>query len=378
MRVLHLTAGSDAGGLSRYIFDLCSAMHARGDSVAVAGERGAWHWLFEKAPWPWIDVPLKGGPIALWKASQTLEKYLEEHPVDIFHTHYRRATLVARRLQTRFNVPIVYTSHLSGISLNWPMRKFTDFGDIAHAPSEEVRDWLRDEGHVPADRIALIPHGIDPAKFPLADDAAKPAARQALDLPPEARVAAYVGRLDFPKNQEWMLDLAAASRDAIPGLVVLIAGEGPHEPHLRDRIARENLGPRVRLLGHRDALPIYQAADAVLLPSMREGFSLVCTEAMSVGRPVLRCRTAGTQGMVIENVTGRSVPIDRDAFVRAAIDLLRDDDAMKSMGLAAARHVREHFTFDKQFSATMNLYNRVAKSMSPSPSVRGPRRGRSE
>ena len=46
LSILHLLAGSDAGGLSRYVFDLCSALHAQGHRVAVAGERGAWHWLF--------------------------------------------------------------------------------------------------------------------------------------------------------------------------------------------------------------------------------------------------------------------------------------------------------------------------------------------
>ncbi len=68
MRILHLTAGSDAGGVSRYIFDLCSAMSAAGHQVAVAGERGAWHDLFAAAPFPWIDAPLKGGPLTLLRA----------------------------------------------------------------------------------------------------------------------------------------------------------------------------------------------------------------------------------------------------------------------------------------------------------------------
>jgi hypothetical protein len=72
LRILHLTAGSDGGGLTRYIFDLSMAMHAAGNQVAVAGERGDWHWLFESAPFPWIDVPLKGGPFALHRAANTL------------------------------------------------------------------------------------------------------------------------------------------------------------------------------------------------------------------------------------------------------------------------------------------------------------------
>src|SRR5688572_5635264 len=105
LRILHLTAGSDAGGLSRYIHDLSMAMISQGHEVAVAGERGAWHWLFEGSPIPWLDVPFKGGPLALASGRKTLARWIEKNPVDIFHSHYRRPTLVARKLQKQFNAP---------------------------------------------------------------------------------------------------------------------------------------------------------------------------------------------------------------------------------------------------------------------------------
>src|SRR5580692_345443 len=90
LRILHLTAGSDAGGLSRYVFDLSMAMHAKGHDVTVAGQRGAWHWLFDSAPFPWIDVPLKGSAFALRRAADQLKAHLDKHPVDLLHVHYRR------------------------------------------------------------------------------------------------------------------------------------------------------------------------------------------------------------------------------------------------------------------------------------------------
>ena len=116
---------------------------------------------------------------------------------------------------------------------------------------------------------------------------------------------------------------------------------------------------RVQLLGHRDPLPIYEAADALLLPSLREGFSLVTAEAMSVGVPVLRTRTSGTGELIVENVTGRSTPIEHDAFVAAAIEFLADPIKLREMGAAGAKHVREHLTFDLQFDRTMAMYRRL-------------------
>jgi glycosyltransferase involved in cell wall biosynthesis len=137
-------------------------------------------------------------------------------------------------------------------------------------------------------------------------------------------------------------------------------GEGPREAELRYCIAREGVLDRVHVLGPRDPLTVYQAADALLLPSYREGFSLVCAEAMSVGTPILRTRTAGTAELVIENITGRSTPIDHDAFIAAAIEFLSlPTDKLREMGAAGAEHVRKHYTFDRQLEQTLALYRRL-------------------
>jgi glycosyltransferase involved in cell wall biosynthesis len=360
LRILHLTAGSDAGGVSRYIFDLCSAMYASGHDVYVAGERGAWHGMFEKAPFPWLEVPLKGSPFALNRAAETLRDFLRDRGIDVLHTHYRRATLAARKLQSMHGVPpVLYTVHLSDISLAWPLRRFSDFGDHTHVASAQARRWTIETAQVEPDRVSIIPHGIHVERFPQRTDAEFLAARKALGPRPGDLVAAYVGRLDDPKNVDWLLDIAASSRRALPDLRIVITGDGPHERSLRKRVARDELEHRVLLIGERDPLPIYQMADALLLPSEREGFSYACAEAMSVGVPVLRTRTAGTEELIVENETGRSTAIDHDAFVSTAIDFLGDHEALHHMGANAARHIREHFTFEQQLARTIELYRCV-------------------
>ena len=360
LSILHLTAGSDAGGLRRYIYDLSIAMIARGHKVAVAGERGAWHGMFERTDFPWIDVPLKGSPLKLLKSHNVLRRYMLENPVHVLHTHYRRATLVARALQYHRKLPILYSVHLSHITIAGPRRWLSDFGDHTHCAATEAKFWLVQEARVPAKKITYIPHGIDPARFPVADDTARLFARKQLGLAPDDRVALYVGRLDTPKNERWVVDVAEQGRHRIPNLKVLMAGDGPHASQVRKRIAADNLGDRVILLGHCNPLQAYQAADALLLPSAREGFSLVCAEAMSVGIPVLRTRTSGTRELILEDVTGRSVPINRDLFIAEAIDFLSDLPPLRRMGAAAAEHVRKNFTFDLQLARTIELYRSLA------------------
>jgi len=162
-----------------------------------------------------------------------------------------------------------------------------------------------------------------------------------------------VGRLDVPKNADWMIDVA----EAVSNAIVVIAGDGPDAEKLRRRAAK--LGERIRMLGECDPLPVYQAADALLSPSQREGFSLVAAEGMCVGLPVLRTRTGGAAEMIVEGVTGRKTDIDRRAFAAAAKEFLADRAALARMGEAAAERIRGNFTFERQVTATEELYGRV-------------------
>ncbi len=381
LRVLHLTAGSDAGGVSRYLHDLCLAMHRDGHKVAVAGRRGAWHDLFGSAPFEWIDAPLSGGSLggvpALFKARRILRRWLTVNPVDVLHVHYRRPMLVARRIAWRKTtetdatqytttggrIPILYTLHLSDISMRGLWGWLSDFGDHTHAAASEARQWLVDVAGVPEDHISVIPHGIDPALFPVADNATRAAARHQLNLPADATIAAFVGRFDEPKNEDWMLDLAQAAKEKRPdlNLHVVLTGGGPHEAAVRQRVARQSLEARVTVLGYVDPLPVYQACDCLMLPSLREGFSYVGVEAMSVGRPMFRTRTAGTAEMIVEGVTGRSVTIGHDAFVAGALEFVDNRAALEGMGHAAAEHVRQHLTLSRQIDETVALYHRLAQ-----------------
>ncbi len=374
LSVLHLTSGSDAGGVSRYIHDLGTAMHAQGHRVAVAGERGAWHDLFRSSPIAWHELPLKGGPLSLFRSLKPLRKLLQETRADLIHVHYRKPALLARRVAPALRVPILYTLHLTDLSLTGPLRLLTDLGDHTHAPSQSARDWLINEARIDPSRISLIPHGIDPQRCPQATEHSRAAARTALNLPPNATVAAYVGRFDDPKNVLWMLDILThaparttpggtpGSTSAEPSLHLLFMGQGPHESELRNQIARHNLQHHTQILPYDNPLTVYHAADALLLPSSREGFSLVCAEAMSAGCPVLRTATAGHHEQIIEGVTGSVTAIDRAAFARAADNFLSDRPALARMGAAAAEHVRRHLTFSKQLDDTLKLYHSLVSA----------------
>lgn len=360
LRILHLTAGSELGGVSRYLLDICTATQQHGHHVMLAGQQGPLHQAFTQANLPWVDAALTGDLLTLRRAGRTLGRLLETESFDLICAHYRKASMVGRQLARQWNIPLLYTLHLTGIPMGLPWRWLSDFGDHTHAPSIMAKDWLMTSANLKESRITVIPHGVDTQHFEIVTSSRRTAARQDLLLPPDRTIAAYVGRFDVPKNHFWLVELAIACRKQLPHVMILLAGDGPDAGKLRDMIYEHQLFDHMRVLSYRDPLQIYHAADALLLPSAAEGFSLSCCEAMSCGIPVLRTHTAGCEEQIIENVTGMSVPIERDLFVETSLSFLADRNRLEQMGARAADHVRENLRFDQQVAATLELYQRLA------------------
>jgi glycosyltransferase involved in cell wall biosynthesis len=356
MRILHLFNASDAGGLSRYVIDLSVGLKRSGHEVWAGCDRGAWHGRFVDAGLTPIDLPLGAGLMSVRKSAKVLNRWLDANAIDVIHTHYRKSTLLARKVAR--GRAILYTLHLSHINLSGWRRWVSDFGDHVHIASEDARQWLNQVAKVDDQRITCIPHGIDLSRWPATTPTTRATARQALNLPQAARVMLFVGRLDDPKNVDWVVRAHERATKSMPDLHTLIVGDGPHRASVQASIDRG--ASRLQLLGERDPLQTYQAADLFVLPSGREGFSYVCAEALATGLPVLRTRTTGTSETVIENLTGRSVPIDESAFVAGVIEMLTNAEGLIKMRPACVEHART-LTFDRQLRDTIALYGRLCR-----------------
>jgi glycosyltransferase involved in cell wall biosynthesis len=194
--------------------------------------------------------------------------------------------------------------------------------------SEFSRQEIAELLHVPPERVAVVPGGVDPRFSPAADAAA---ARSALGLP--ERYVLCVASHTARKNLGALVPAARAL--AAEGIEVLVAGG--HRP----QFAREARLDGLRLLGHVDdaLLPgLYAGADAFALPSRYEGFGLPVLEAMAAGTPVV-ASNAGALPEVCGDAA-RLVEPHGEAVAAALRDLLADDRErarLRAAGLERAR-----------------------------------------
>jgi glycosyltransferase involved in cell wall biosynthesis len=194
-------------------------------------------------------------------------------------------------------------------------------------------EMLANRYRVPRERLSVVLTPIDTAAFqPI--ERTEACRKAALD--PKRRYLLFVGRLDDAvKRLGALMRTFSALTDAHPDTDLLIVGDGPDAAMLR-RLAAELAPSRIRLLGWRtgaEALaPLYSVAEALVLPSWREGFPTVVGEAMACGTPVLASRVGGISELVVEGRTGWLIPPGDDAALQAGLALvLAHPEAVNSM-----------------------------------------------
>ena len=249
---------------------------------------------------------------------------------DLVHAHWLPTGVVA--LATR--KPFVLQVHGTDMELSRRApalaRAVLSRARLVIAPSSSLADEARRLG---AADVRTIPTGVDLPER-IADEAEPPH-------------VLYAGRLSAEKG---VRELVAAAE----GLPLVVVGDGP----LRNEVPGA-LGfvPHDELDGH------YDRAAVVACPSHREGFGVVCAEAMAHGRPVVAGDVGGLRDLVVHEETGLLVPPRDVAALREALGrLLADRGLRRRFGAAARERIGERFTWERFADDTLRAYEDAISS----------------
>lgn len=215
--------------------------------------------------------------------------------------------------------------------------------------SPGLADEVRAAYPAVGDRLQVVPNGVDRARF-RPDAEARATVRAELRLQASERVAIFVAG-------EWEQKGLGHVLDALPqaaGWTLVVVG---NEDGGAMRARAEGLGvaDRVRFVGPRtDVERLFAAADAFVLPTAYETFSLVTYEAAASGLPLLVTDVSGVTDILDDGVTGWR--IERSAAsIAAGLERLVDADVRARMG-TAARAAVEPFGWDAVVDAYADLY----------------------
>jgi glycosyltransferase involved in cell wall biosynthesis len=197
-----------------------------------------------------------------------------------------------------------------------------------------------------ADRIRVIPYGLDHSRFRV-DPPARATRRQELGLAAEDLAAVFVGG-DWERKG---LSTIIRALPAAQAWHLLVVGVGDRAEHERVA-AKAGVADRVHFLG-REMLPeqTYNAADAFVFPTAYETFSLVTHEAAACGLPLLVSKVYGVEDLLEAGVSGWFVTRDPDD-IAARLTALVDPGLRVAMGQAAARAAA---SYDWRLAVTAHL-----------------------
>jgi teichuronic acid biosynthesis glycosyltransferase TuaC len=163
--------------------------------------------------------------------------------------------------------------------------------------SDGLRDGMVAEG-VLKDRVSTISNGVNTDLFFPRE---KSLERSRHGLPPNKKIAVYVGRLAEEKGLTTLVAAAGLISAKRQDFLLCIVGDGPQMDELRAQTAALGVSETINFIGHQNHEAIASwlgACDVFCLPSIREGCPNVVIEALSSGRPVVASRVGGIPDMV--------------------------------------------------------------------------------
>lgn len=304
-------------------------------------------------------------PLGDLRTLWSLVRIIRRFRPDVVHTHLAKAGLLGRLAARLAGVPVVvHTYHGSVLRgyfgprqsrlLLWIDRWLARLSSRLIAITPSGRRELSDLGVAPADRIEVIPLGLDLESFRERRDSA--AARRSLGIAPETPVIGIVGRLVPIKDVGTFLRAVELASRTVPDLVALIVGDG------EERAALEALAtPRCRFLGFReDVQALLGAMDVLALSSRNEGSPVSLIEGLAAGKPVVATAVGGVPDVVRDGETGLLVPPgDPEALAAAMVRLLTDRSLAARLGAAGAAAVFPAYDISRLVPDIEALYLRL-------------------
>ncbi len=313
-----------------------------------------------------------------------LERWIERAELVHMHGLWQKQTRAGAPAARRARTPYLIAAH--GMADPWALRhkkwkkrlyrlavedRNLKYASCLHALAQPEVDALRRVA--PRTPIALVPNGVDPSPFD-----SLPARSCLFDTAPHLAgrfCLLFFGRLHAKKGLDILAEaLIRLARD-YPTLHLLLAGrdDGARGPFLR-RMQESGLSDRVSDLGHvagESARHVWAAADAFVLPSYSEGFSMAVLEAMAARRPVV-ASTACNFPELNTHDAGVVIEPTAESLITGLRSLLeRTPDERAALGLRGRALVEQRYTWQKMGEQLADVYRWILAGGAP-PEVLAP------
>jgi N-acetyl-alpha-D-glucosaminyl L-malate synthase BshA len=295
--------------------------------------------------------------------SSTLREVMAARELDVVHVHYAvphaLSAYLAREMLPGCRTKILTTLHGTDTTILGRDPSYRDVIRFGLQKSDAVlcvSEWLAQQTREVFDfsgPITVVPNFVDQDRFrPRSDETIRH------ELGGDEH-ALLLHTSNFRPLKRAMDTLDVLERLGTDGRALLVlVGDGPDLPLVREAAHRRGLSDRVRVLGEiPDAETITAACDVALFPSESESFGLAALEALACGVPVVAARVGGLPDVVLQGETGYLRPVGDTAGMAEDVARLLGDPALRErMGQAGVDRASQLFSLDKALAQHEALY----------------------
>lgn len=230
----------------------------------------------------------------------------------------------------------------------------------------EARDLLAEDWHLPAEKLCVLPNGLDVGRFLPVDPQSRLRIRESLGIADSGFVGICVANLVPVKMLSVLLKAWSALPPSEGRAHLMLVGSGPLQAQLEALTAKLGCERWVHFLGRREDVPsLLQAADVFVMSSQYEACSMAVLEAMASGLPVVATAAGGIPELVEPGKTGWLVPVQSTQHLTFALrTAIASPETRRRYGLAARAVVEERFSLQACRRRYLDLY-RETLSMTP-------------
>lgn len=303
--------------------------------------------------------------------------YKEHQDYDLLVSHDWLAALAGIIAKRNMGKPLVFHFHSTEQGRNpsgSPTIKDIErisatIADRIVTVSYAMRDELVSFGY-PEHKIRVVHNGVDEEKYDatLFSSRQVEAFRENIGIKSSPMIL-FIGRLTWVKGADSLVLAMSHIIKEIPDAKLVILGSGDMQQMLNQMVHDHHLERNVilhfRMVPEEERLLYYAAADVCVFPSKYEPFGIVCTEAMSMAKPVVvgARGTSGFREQVIpygDGICGYHInPYDPLDIAKFVVDILKHPDLAAMMGENGRKRVLEEFTWDSVSDKTLGVYQEL-------------------
>jgi glycosyltransferase involved in cell wall biosynthesis len=357
IRVLHVVGVMDRGGIETWLLHVMRCIDRRKiqmDFLVHTTRDGAYDAELKSLGARIFPCPDTRDPLRY--AKRFIEIVDQSGPFDVIHGHLHSFNGLVMSLACALRIP-TRISHSHSCSSRAPASRgqrayqqasrWLISSNCTHglAASHPAADDLFGEQWRSDRRFEVLPCGIDLAPYHLPVDRIR--VRSEFGFNNRNVVIGHVGRFDYPKNHDFLIDIAAQAIAQNSDARLLLVGDGPLRPVIEAKVRGLGMSRHVIFAGSRSGVPrlLLGAMDKFLFPSLREGLGLALVEAQAAGLPCTISSAIPSEVDVIPQLITR-MPLE-DSAATWADRVLK----IRSVGVPQALTRVEHSPFNVVTSA---------------------------